>query len=426
MALLISESSKTNMADRERDMLVRYFLHLTKRKAGIFSDKKYYQRFPTFQSFLKKRKTAFIQLIVVCLNQPRVRELWMHQRSCSWFEMVKNGFSDDQWYVNFRVTRQTFAYILNEIHRDIVRQDTTMRKSIPTNRRLALTLYYLASSAEYRTIAHLFGVSDSFVCKCIKEVCQAICYRLSQVICFPKDDELNEVIQMYEERWGFPMCAGAIDGTHIPIIAPTENHIEYVNRKGYHSILLQAVCDCHYLIRDAVIGWPGSVHDARVLSNSTIFRQGNDKTLFSGATNKMISDKEVAPVLIGDPAYPLLPWLLKPYPDKNSTQIERNFNYRLSRARMTIENTFGRLKGRFVRFAKRVDMEVPSLVRVVTASCILHNICEVQNNLFLPHWDADQPSAPRVTQVIDNLEVAGDGEDVRETIKRYFFLQNNV
>ena len=54
---------------------------------------------------------------------------------------------------------------------------------------------------------------------------------------------------MYEERWGFPMCAGAID---------RKPHIEYVNRKGYHSILLQAVCDCHYLIRDAVIGWPGA------------------------------------------------------------------------------------------------------------------------------------------------------------------------
>ena len=28
---------------------------------------------------------------------------------------------------------------------------------------------------------------------------------------------------------------------------------------------------------------------------------------------------------------------------------------------MTVENTFGRLKGRFKRFSKRVDMEVSSL-----------------------------------------------------------------
>ena len=37
------------------------------------------------------------------------------------------------------------------------------------------------------------------------------------------------------------MCAGAIDGTHIPVLAPSQNHIEYVNRKGQHSIVVQAV-----------------------------------------------------------------------------------------------------------------------------------------------------------------------------------------
>ena len=66
------------------------------------------------------------------------------------------------------------------------------------------------------------------------------------------------------------MCAGAIDGTHIPIIASSECHAEYVNRKGYHSIIMQTVVDCKYLYRDVVIGWPGSVHDARVSSNSSI------------------------------------------------------------------------------------------------------------------------------------------------------------
>ena len=41
------------------------------------------------------------------------------------------------------------------------------------------------------------------------------------------------------------MCACAIDGTHIPILAPRENHTEYVNRKGFHSIIMQAVTDCN-------------------------------------------------------------------------------------------------------------------------------------------------------------------------------------
>lgn len=67
------------------------------------------------------------------------------------------------------------------------------------------------------------------------------------------------------------MCAGAIDGTHIPIVSPSDNHTDYVNRKGYHSVIIQAVVDSKYLFRDTVIGWPESVHDARVLANSEIY-----------------------------------------------------------------------------------------------------------------------------------------------------------
>ena len=55
------------------------------------------------------------------------------------------------------------------------------------------------------------------------------------------------------------MCIGAIDGTHVPIIAPADRNIEYVNREGCHSIVMQAVTDCNYMFRDVVIGCPGSV-----------------------------------------------------------------------------------------------------------------------------------------------------------------------
>ena len=81
-------------------------------------------------------------------------------------------------------------------------------------------------------------------------------------------------MNLYKDKWGFPSCAGAIDGTHIPIQAPPENHTDYVNRKGYHNVIMQAVIDARYLFRDVVIEWPGSVHDARVLSNSELNNRG--------------------------------------------------------------------------------------------------------------------------------------------------------
>ncbi|CAB4037988.1 Hypothetical predicted protein, partial [Paramuricea clavata] len=121
---------------------------------------------------------------------------------------------------------------------------------------------------------------------------------------------------------------------------------------------MQAAVDCNYLYRDVVIGWPGSIHDARVFSNWAIYKNGNEQNLFPNDLTKEINGEEIPPFIVADPAYPLLPWVIKDYPnDKNAPRREWVFNYRLSRARVTVENTFGRWKGRFTRFSKRVDME---------------------------------------------------------------------
>ena len=63
----------------------------------------------------------------------------------------------------------------------------------------------------------------------------------------------------FKEKLGIPQCAGSIDGSHIPITPPAMNHTDYYNRKGWYSVLLQAVVDHNYLFRDLCIGWPGSV-----------------------------------------------------------------------------------------------------------------------------------------------------------------------
>ena len=74
----------------------------------------------------------------------------------------------------------------------------------------------------------LFGVST--VHKCIHDVCTAMAENILDK--FPADDDLQHVIDGFDNTWGFPNCAGAVDGTHIPIIAQESAHGNYVNRKG--------------------------------------------------------------------------------------------------------------------------------------------------------------------------------------------------
>ena len=83
-------------------------------------------------------------------------------------------------------------------------------------------------------------------------------------------------------------CAGAIDGSHIPVRAPTLNHTDYYNRKGWYSIIIQAVVDHNYIFRDVCIGWPGSVHDARVFANSALYQKATSQKILSGHSKQII------------------------------------------------------------------------------------------------------------------------------------------
>src|SRR5262249_14381516 len=155
------------------------------------------------------------------------------------------------------------------LHPYLVKADTHLRKSIPVEVRVAISLSALGSVAEYRLIGKPFGVQRCTVCVILHEFCNALLSSnlRKRLLRFPKGDQLTEVVRGFEEEWGFP---GAIDGTHIPICPPAENSRDYFNRKGWASIVMQATCDFEYKFTSVNIGWPGSVHDARVFSNSEI------------------------------------------------------------------------------------------------------------------------------------------------------------
>ena len=146
---------------------------------------------------------------------------------------------------------------------------------------------------------------------------------------------------------------------------------------------MQAVVDYRGWFMDAYIGWPGKVHDARVLVNSSLYRKAMSGTLLPD-WKRTISGVQVPLVVLGDPAYPALPWLMKPYPETAQiTAEERRFNYRQSRARMTVENAFGRLKGRWRCLLKRMDCHLSNVPNIVASCVVLHNMCK----MFGDHCD---------------------------------------
>ena len=72
------------------------------------------------------------------------------------------------------MSRQTFTYLCELLSSTLRRKDTTMRWCISVEQRVPITLWCLATPAEYRTVVHLFGVAPSTVCEIVHETCNAI------------------------------------------------------------------------------------------------------------------------------------------------------------------------------------------------------------------------------------------------------------
>lgn len=156
---------------------------------------------------------------------------------------------------------------------------------------------------------------------------------------WPNLFEIDYSQQKFANIAGLPGVIGAIDGCHIQISAPTRNPHCYINRKGYHSILLQGICDTSLKFIDVFAGICGSVHDSRVwyMSDIRCATVENDHRYFHNHY-----------YLIADAAYPLTNRMLTPYCDNGHLQQwQINYNTKHSKTRVVIERAFGMLLGRF-------------------------------------------------------------------------------
>ena len=95
------------------------------------------------------------------------------------------------------------------------------------------------------------------------------------------------------------------------------------------------------------------MHDTRVFSNSSLYHRRQSSTLFSDL-KESISGKDIPLVLVGDPAYPLLKWLMKAFPDNGRLSCEQKvFNYRLSRARVVVKQLWS-TEGKVEMLAEKI------------------------------------------------------------------------
>ena len=263
---------------------------------------------------------------------------------------------------HFRLTRTQFDSFASKL-RGL--EDGAFHHQVQFEIKVAMFLWYMANQNSFREIGDRFNVSKSTAHDIIFRMLDHVSGLGQDYVKWPDQQEKETSAGVFRRLSGKHNVIGAIDGCHIRIQKPQGiRGDDYMNRKGYFSILLQGICDDEGKLIDYFIGPPGRLHDARMLKESDFFQdwQAKMENYF----------------LLGDSAYisAQFPFIITPKRDNGTlTDDDVAENVRISRGRVIIENVFGRMKCRWRRLRDLQNSRALIMVQIIMASCVLHNLC---------------------------------------------------
>ncbi|KAI3900701.1 hypothetical protein MKW92_003335 [Papaver armeniacum] len=311
------------------------------------------------------------------------RRLWVKDRSTAWWDQCSHpDYPEADFRKEFRMSKETFNLICDELSKDVVKVDTMLRQAIPVRQRVAVCIWRLATGAPLRHVSERFGLGISTCHKLVLEVCLAIkTVLMPKFLQWPDEEKLKSIEKEFESVSRIPNVVGSMYTTHIPIIAPKISVSAYFNKrhternqKTSYSITVQGVVDPKGVFTDVCIGWPGSMPDDQVLEKSALYQRANGGQL-KGSW------------IVGSTGYPLMDWVLVPYTQQNLTWTQHAFNEKIGDIQRVGKSAFARLKGRWGCLQKRTEMKLQDLPVVLGACCVLHNICEMRNEVMDPDPD---------------------------------------
>ena len=272
-----------------------------------------------------------------------------------------------------------------------------MREPITAGERLSVTLRFLATGESFRSLAFQYSMHWTTLGKLIPEVLNAIFTVLeSEYFNMPSaEDEWLEMARITEEKWNFPNAYAAADGKHIAIKKPDDSGGTYKNYKDFFSIVLLAFVTHDYKIVYADVGAQGRISDGGVWRDCSLNQALSRNLLHLPAPRPLPlsqdpkwlhleqEDQVDLPfVFVADSAFPLTRYCLKPYPDRQSDDRKRIFNYRLSRFRRVSENAFGILVNVFGIFRTTIDLPPDKCIKLVLAAVTLHNMLRTKSEKY--------------------------------------------
>lgn len=243
----------------------------------------------------------------------------------------------------------------------------------------------------------------------------------------PSVSDFHKISQGFQKKWNFPHCIGAIDGRHVAIKKPSNSGSLYYNFKGYHSIVLQAVVDANYRYICIDVGGFGRQHDSATFQASQLYKALMHGNITRPQPSRLENSNLRLPYFfIGDGAYALSDYLMKPYPGINLSQAQKVFNQRLSSARVVVENAFAMTGQKWRIYLNNIEKSPEVVILIIKTTCLLHNVIidlEHQNNIGHVIAEITIDDDNDDDEVLIDAVIA---RDMREELGRLFALRRSL
>ncbi|XP_072142416.1 uncharacterized protein [Dermacentor andersoni] len=367
-----------------------------------------------------------------------------------------------------RMPPSVFDTLLSLVRPLIERQATPFRDPISAHDRLSMTIRFLANGDTFRSLSYNFLTGRSTACEIVRQTTSALWDVLqSTYLRFPAtSQEWLKVCLCYfhiaadmEEFWHFPNCIGSIDGKHVHIQCPDNSGSMNLNYKKRFSVALLAVCDAHYKFTYVDIGHYGGEGDSGIFQRSPLLEMLEKGLLGIPQPRSIGSIGPIPYHMVGDEAFPLKPFMMRPYPRRELQKFRNDpaqrqeylkratFNYRLSRARRLIEDAFGIMSSRW-RILRRPFRASEETTQNIVKSCVvLLNFLlsspqsrsaysppgftdheDWEGNIVEGSWRAGSDSLPGMGDLItmSGYHSARTAMDMRNHLATYFMNEGRV
>lgn len=129
---------------------------------------------------------------------------------------------------------------------------------------------------------------------------------------------------------------------------------------------------------------------------------------------------------VADNAFPIRRNVMRPFPERNISNKNRIFNYRLSRGRKTIECTFGMMTQKFQIFLTPIRCKKYStIISIIKCVCVLHNFIRKHDGIAYTVRDTEEQSYSHTGNVFNaqtNLQINETSSPIilRDYLANYF------